>query len=108
MIGRSLSHTGKYQVLEENRSWLAAATARRYSPDVVVLDLKMPVKSGKEVAAEFEADPALRQIPVIVLSAYTHEPERQIGDAAIYLAKPCDVTSLIDSVEILLARNIAA
>jgi CheY-like chemotaxis protein len=45
-------------------------------PDVVVLDLNIPVKSGKEVLREMAADAALRQIPVMVLS--TSESEEQV------------------------------
>ncbi len=45
-------------------------------PDVVLLDLHMPRKGGHEVLAEMKADPALRRIPVVVLS--TSNDERDV------------------------------
>jgi two-component system response regulator len=42
-------------------------------PDVMVLDLNLPVKSGKEVLAEMAADPDLRTIPVAILTTSTSE-----------------------------------
>jgi two-component system response regulator len=42
-------------------------------PDVIVLDLNIPVKRGQEVAAEMAADPELRMIPVAVLTTSTSE-----------------------------------
>ncbi len=48
-------------------------------PDVVLLDLHMPRKGGHEVLAEMKADPALRRIPVVVLS--TSDDERDVRAA---------------------------
>jgi two-component system, chemotaxis family, response regulator Rcp1 len=62
-------------------------------PDVILLDLNLPRKSGQEVLAEIKQDPDLRMIPVVVLttsrdeediiSAYTHH-------ANCYVRKPLD------------------
>src|SRR5262245_44377662 len=67
------------------------AHARR--PDVIVLDLNLPGKHGLEVLAELSADPALRQIPSIVLSTSQHDTDIQPSYALCancYLTKPLD------------------
>lgn len=67
------------------------AHARR--PDVIVLDLNLPGKHGLEVLAELSTDPALRQIPSIVLSTSQHDDDIQQSYALCancYITKPLD------------------
>jgi chemotaxis family two-component system response regulator Rcp1 len=67
------------------------ATAPR--PDLILLDLNLPKKTGHEVLAEIKADPRLRQIPVIVLTTSAAE-----GDVArsYELAANCFITKPVD------------
>lgn len=69
------------------------AFAGRERPDLVLLDLNLPRKSGAEVLLEIKQDPALATIPVIVLS--TSEAEEDVlrsykAHANAYIAKPVD------------------
>lgn len=62
-------------------------------PDLILLDLNLPKKSGHEVLAELKADPELRRIPVVVLSTSTAaEDVARSYDlhANVYVAKPVD------------------
>jgi two-component system, sensor histidine kinase and response regulator len=65
-------------------------------PDLVILDLMMPVVSGNEVFAAMRADPALAGIPVIVS---TSDPSRGPSGAFI-LKKPVDVGRLVEAVRL--------
>ena len=63
-------------------------------PDLILLDLNLPKKDGREVLAEIKADPDLRRIPVIVLT--TSKAEEDIVKAYdlngnCYIAKPIDL-----------------
>ena len=62
-------------------------------PDIILLDLNMPKKDGREVLAEVKADPGLRSIPVIVLTS-SKSPEDVLKVYALqancYVAKPVD------------------
>lgn len=63
-------------------------------PDIILLDLNMPKKDGREVLAEVKADEVLRRIPVIVLT--TSRDEQDIYKAYslhanCYIAKPIDL-----------------
>lgn len=68
------------------------------APDVMLLDLNMPRKDGRQVLAELKADPELRMIPVVVLT--TSEAERDVHKsyelhANCYITKPVDLDKFI-------------
>jgi chemotaxis family two-component system response regulator Rcp1 len=62
-------------------------------PDLILLDLNLPRKSGREVLADVKADPDLRQIPVIILSTSSAEDD---VTSAYDLAANCYVTKPVD------------
>jgi CheY-like chemotaxis protein len=68
-------------------------------PDLVLMDLSLPVVDGWEATRRIKADPALRHIPIIALSAHAMpgdaEKARQSG-CDDYLAKPLDENSLFE------------
>lgn len=71
-------------------------------PDIVLLDLNLPKKDGREVLAEIKADPDLKRIPVVVLT--TSEDQKDILKAYdlhvnAYIAKPVDLDQFIRIVE---------
>ena len=70
-------------------------------PDLLLLDLNMPRKDGKEVLDDIKSDPELRRIPVVVLTS--SEAEEDIVEsydlhANAYLTKPVDFDGFIDVV----------
>jgi len=74
-------------------------------PDIILLDLNMPRKDGREVLSEIKEDPQLRFIPVVVLT--TSEAENDIVKsyelhANCYITKPVDLekfTAIVHSIE---------
>lgn len=70
-------------------------------PDLVILDLNLPRRSGQEILADLRADPELRRIPVAVLTTSADEADvvrsYDLG-ANCYLTKPVDVTQFLDVV----------
>lgn len=67
-------------------------------PDLVLLDLNLPRKDGREVLAEMKADPELRRIPVVVLT--TSQAEQDILRAYdlhvnCYVTKPVDLEQFV-------------
>jgi CheY-like chemotaxis protein len=71
-------------------------------PNLVLLDLNLPGKSGFDILAEIKAAPQLRDIPVVVFSAstlpYDRERSLQIG-ADDYLSKGMDYETFVQAVE---------
>ena len=82
---------------------LEAARARR--PDLILMDLRMPVLDGYETTRRLKADPALRDIPVAALSAQAMPQEKahafQVGCIA-HIEKPIDVQRFPEQVRSLL------
>jgi len=71
-------------------------------PDLVLLDLNMPRKDGKEVLEDVKSDPELRRIPVVVLTSSSAEEDVVKSydlHANAYLTKPVDFGGFIDVVE---------
>ena len=71
-------------------------------PDLILLDLNLPRKDGREVLEEIKADPALRHIPVVVLtSSQAEEDIVRAYDlhANCYVTKPVDLDQFIRVVE---------
>ena len=97
-----LEKAGHYVVLEENDSDVAHQSAGKFKPDVILLDVMMPKTDGGEVAAQIEADPELRNTPIIFLTALVTEPETKAGlriEGRRSLAKPINIPELIEQIE---------
>ena len=76
--------------------------AKAPRPDVILLDLNLPRKDGREVLAEIKADPNLRRIPVVVLT--TSRAEEDIFraydlHANCYITKPVDFKQFLEVVQ---------
>jgi chemotaxis family two-component system response regulator Rcp1 len=72
---------------------------RAPKPDLIILDLNLPKKDGREVLQEIKADDTLRRIPVVILT--TSEAERDICraydlHANCYIKKPSDLDEYLD------------
>lgn len=82
LLKMNLEKTGDYEVQIENKSTRALDVAREFQPDVVLLDIVMPDMDGGDVAAQFQDDPMLRKVPVIMLTALVAEGETSSGSVA--------------------------
>ncbi len=69
------------------------------TPDVVLLDLNLPKKDGKQVLSEIKVDPNLKSIPVVVLTTSAAEQDilnTYSNHANAYITKPIDLTQFIE------------
>jgi CheY-like chemotaxis protein len=95
----SVARDGEQAMACLRREGQYAGTPR---PDLILLDLNLPKKDGREVLAELKADAALRQIPVVVLT--TSSADRDINrsydlHANCYLIKPVQLDEFIAVVQ---------
>lgn len=71
-------------------------------PDIILLDLNLPKKDGKEVLAKIKADEELKSIPVVVLTTSTSEADIHKAydlHANCYITKPVDFNKFIEVVK---------
>jgi CheY-like chemotaxis protein len=72
------------------------------TPDLILLDLNLPRKDGREVLAEIKADPALMRIPVVVLTTSRAETDvvRSYNlHANCYVVKPVDLGQFVEVIK---------
>jgi len=96
ILRRTLEQAG-YDVREAENGRVGIEVARDIEPDLVLLDVDMPVLDGHAALAEMSADPVLRQVPVLMLTARTGAEDVAAGlrhGARDYLRKPCEPVEL--------------
>ncbi len=75
--------------------------AHAVRPDLIILDLNLPKKDGREVLAEVKEDPSLRRIPVVVVTTSSLEADIMRSydlHANCYITKPVDLDQFIQVV----------
>jgi two-component system, cell cycle response regulator DivK len=90
-ILRDLLSTGGYDVIEAQDGAEGIAKASEHRPDLILMDMQMPVMDGYEATRRIKADPGVSAIPVIAVSSYASSGSegkaRQAGCEG-YIAKP--------------------
>ena len=84
--------------------------AQLRSPDIILLDLMLPVVEGQDVCRRLRADPAMRDVRIIMLTAKAEESDELIGfslGADDYVTKPFSVKVLLERVKALRRRSSA-
>jgi CheY-like chemotaxis protein len=95
-----LRHLG-YQVLEAQDGVQAVALARSEHPDLILMDISIPMIDGWEATRVLRRDPATRSIPIVALTAHAMDDDREraaeIGFTS-YLAKPVEPRAVVAEV----------
>jgi two-component system response regulator MtrA len=107
MVAFKLTNSG-HQVVRVVDGEAALAAAERDRPDVIILDVMMPLVDGFAVLGRLQAKPDLRTIPVIMLTARGQERDVLSGlqaGAADYIVKPFSLKELLARVEVALRRR---
>jgi two-component system cell cycle response regulator DivK len=110
MLSRRLQKRG-YEVVLAVDGQEGVALAQSETPDLVLMDMSLPVVDGWEATRQLKASPATRAIPVIALTAHAMSGDREKALAAgcdDFDAKPIELTSLLEKIEALLARKSAS
>lgn len=90
-----------YRVLRTSSSTPALTMMAAEKPDVVILDIMMPEISGLDILRQMRREPALANIPVVLVSAKSLPADIKIGmeaGASIYLTKPVGFVELREAI----------
>lgn len=107
MLSRRLLRRGFEVLLAENGQSGVELTVSE-KPDLILMDMSLPVMDGWEATRRIKADPATCGIPIIALSAHAMASDREMALAAgcdDYDSKPVDLPRLVQKIEHLLAAN---
>src|ERR1044071_4754056 len=97
-----------YQTVVANDGQDGLRQARLKPPDLVLLDLMLPMVDGLEVCRRLRADPVTRNMLVLMLTAKTEETDEVVGFSVgtdDYVAKPFSVKVLLERIRALLRRR---
>ena len=84
-IMRDLMSITNYELIEARDGAEGVAMAALYKPDLILMDIQLPVMDGYEATRRIKADPALKHIPIIAVTSYALS-----GDEAKTLAAGCE------------------
>jgi CheY-like chemotaxis protein len=106
-LSRRLTRWG-YEVVVAPDGQQGLDKARSDAPDLLLLDMNLPVMDGWTVAQTLKGDDATKSIPIIALTAHAMAGDREKALAAgcdDYHAKPVDFSKLVDQIETALASR---
>jgi two-component system, cell cycle response regulator DivK len=104
LILRDAGHT--VLSVADGESGMAAAAALH--PDLILMDLALPLVDGWEATRRLKADPITRDIPVVAFTAHVLQEDadraREAGCVAV-IAKPFEINTLLDQIEALVEQQ---
>jgi CheY-like chemotaxis protein len=101
MLSRRLERRG-FSVVMAVDGQQGVETARSEKPDLVLMDMSLPVKDGWTATREMKADAGLASIPVIALTAHAMDGDREKAMAAgcdDYDTKPIELPRLLEKIQ---------
>ena len=107
MLQRQLERAGDYTTSAASDGQSGIGEARAQAPDLIVLDLMLPVMSGLEVCRVLKSDAKTRNIPIVMLTAKAEEVDRIVGlefGADDYVTKPFSPRELVLRIGAILRR----
>ncbi|MBM3570109.1 MAG: response regulator [Alphaproteobacteria bacterium] len=99
---RDLLDAHGYKTVETRDGREAVDLARQHRPDLIIMDIQLPEISGLEVTKRLKADPTLKAIPVIAVTAFAMKGDEEWvmqGGCDGYIAKPISVVPFIQTVK---------
>ena len=81
-IVRDLLTTTDYEVMEAENGEEALAAVAKQRPDLILMDIQLPVMDGYEATRRIKADPQLRAIPIIAVTSYALSGDEEKARAA--------------------------
>jgi two-component system, cell cycle response regulator DivK len=104
-IMRDMLRKAGFEVLEATTGEQGVVLAETHIPDLILMDIQMPVLDGYEATRRIKTIPGLRDIPVIVVTSYAlsgEDARAQAAGAAAYVSKPFSPRQLLAKIRQLL------
>ena len=101
-ILRDLLGNAGYEIIEAENGEEALAAVAKQRPDLILMDIQLPLMDGYEATRRIKADPALKSIPIIVVTSYALSGDENKARAAgcdAYVTKPYSPRQLLAKVK---------
>ena len=101
VIIRDLVSSAGYELIEAADGAQGLAMAEKEKPDLILMDIQLPIMDGYEVTRRIKANPALKNIPVIAVTSYALSGDEEKVKAAGcdgYVAKPFSPRLLLKTI----------
>jgi len=100
-ILRDLLGSVGYALIETDNGETAVALAAQHKPDLILMDIQLPIMDGYEATRRIKSDPALRAIPIIVITSYAlsgDEAKARAAGCDAYVTKPYSPRQLLAAI----------
>ena len=100
-IVRDLLTANDYQLTEAENGEEALAAVAKERPDLILMDIQLPLLDGYQATRRIKADPTLKHIPIIVVTSYAlsgDEAKARNAGCDAYVAKPFSPRALLDKI----------
>jgi two-component system cell cycle response regulator DivK len=87
-----------YQLVEAENGEEALAAVARQRPDLILMDIQLPILDGYEATRRIKADPALRSIPIIAVTSYALSGDEAKAGCDDFIPKPYSPRELLAKV----------
>ena len=97
-ILRDLLASVGHEMIEAQDGEAAVIQATKHRPDLILMDIQLPVMDGYEATRRIKADPALRALPIIVVTSYAlsgDEEKARVAGCDAYVTKPYSPRQLL-------------
>jgi len=110
-ILRDLLGMAGYEMIEAHDGAQGVSQATQHKPDLILMDIQMPVMDGYEATRRIKANPELKAIPIVAVTSYAlsgDEAKARAAGCDGYIAKPIEVASFARRVREFLAAGARA
>ena len=101
-ILRDLLTNAGFEMIEAENGEDAVASAQARRPDLILMDIQLPILDGYEATRRIKADPDLKSIPIIVVTSYAlsgDEDKARLAGCDDYVAKPFSPRQLLAKIK---------
>ena len=101
-ILRDLLTNAGFEMIEAENGEDAVASAQASRPDLILMDIQLPLLDGYEATRRIKADPDLKSIPIIVVTSYAlsgDEKKARLAGCDAYVAKPFSPRQLLAKIK---------
>jgi len=96
-----LLETSGYETRQTREGLKAISIARKFLPDLILMDIQLPEVSGLEVAKWLKDDDNLSNIPIVAITAFAMKGDQERildGGCEAYLSKPISISTFLDTI----------